>query len=259
MPEVLVRAMRAWKAAEVVPLHDTSRSLALADARHVYDVTNLKDVTDAHVLANLETTIFRDGELSQDAKRALLRLGDVTPHGLRDSLGLLFPESQLHGGIPIACRRLRLHDGTGARLDDRHGNEAALTRKDLGHANLLADDPAHHFEATILLLKLDFDVDAGSEIQLAKRVDGLLGRLENVEKTLVRPDLELLPRLLVHVRRAIHGETLELSRERNRTRNATTRTPDCIDDLTHRLIEQPMIVTPKPYADFLVHAIPGFS
>src|SRR5437868_12139550 len=94
----------------------------------------------------------------------------------------------------------------------------------------------------VRLLQLDFDVDAGGEIQLAECIDRLLCRFEDVEETLVRPELELLPRLLVYVRRAVHGETLDVSRKRNRAGDATTSAADRIDDLAHRLIEQPVIV-----------------
>src|SRR5262249_13564429 len=52
---------------------------------------------------------------------------------------------------------------------------------------------------------LDFHVDAGREVELHQRVEGLLRRLEDVEEPLVRADLELLARLLVHVRRTQHA------------------------------------------------------
>src|SRR5690606_25438424 len=48
---------------------------------------------------------------------------------------------------------------------------------------------------------LDLDVDAGREVELHQRVEGLLRRLEDVEQTLVGANLELLARLLVGVRR----------------------------------------------------------
>ena len=51
------------------------------------------------------------------------------------------------------------------------------------------------------LLKLDFDIDPGGEVQFHKGVDRLLGRIQNVDQTLVDSYLELLSRLLVDVRR----------------------------------------------------------
>src|SRR5205814_2723359 len=47
-----------------------------------------------------------------------------------------------------------------------------------------------------LKLKLDFDVDAGSKIELHQRVHGLRCRIDNVEEALVRAHLELLAALL---------------------------------------------------------------
>ena len=54
--------------------------------------------------------------------------------------------------------------------------------------------------------KLDLDVDAGSQVELHQRVDGLRRRIDDVEQTLMRADLELLAALLVDMRRAVDGE-----------------------------------------------------
>src|SRR4029079_14766365 len=48
-------------------------------------------------------------------------------------------------------------------------------------------------------------------------------RIENVEHTLVRLELELLSRILVHVRRAEHRPPLRLCRQRNRPRHLRAR------------------------------------
>src|ERR1043166_3038234 len=74
--------------------------------------------------------------------------------------------------------------------------------------------------SAMALLELDLDVDAGGEVELAEGVDRLLRRLEDVEQTLVRTDLELLARLLVDVRRPVHSEPLDVCRQRNRTGDA---------------------------------------
>src|SRR2546422_10868687 len=65
------------------------------------------------------------------------------------------------------------------------------------------------------LLELDLHVDAGREVELAEGVDRLLRRLEDVEQALVGADLELLARLLVDVRRAVHGEALDVGGKRD--------------------------------------------
>src|SRR5690348_5811555 len=107
-------------------------------------------------------------------------------------------------------------------------------------------------------LQLDLDVDAGREVELAERVDRLLRRLEDVEQALVGADLELLARLLVHVRRAVHREPLDVSGERNRTGDPPARPAHGVDDLADRLVEQPVIVRLQTDADLVVHA-PRYS
>src|SRR5579863_4761268 len=103
------------------------------------------------------------------------------------------------------------------------------------------------------LLELDFNVDAGGKVELAERVDGLLGGFEDVEQALVGANLEMLARLLVDVRRAIDGEALDAGRQRNRAGDAAAGTANRIDDFAHRLIEQPVVVGLEAYANFIVH------
>src|SRR5689334_7041439 len=53
-----------------------------------------------------------------------------------------------------------------------------------------------------LALELDFYVDAGGQVELHQRVDGLRRGIHDVEQPLVRAHLELLARRLIDVRRA---------------------------------------------------------
>jgi hypothetical protein len=57
----------------------------------------------------------------------------------------------------------------------------------------------------ILPKRFNLDIHARGQIQFHQGVNRLLRRLENIEQTLVRADLELLPRLLIHVRRPQDG------------------------------------------------------
>src|SRR5688572_26102681 len=144
--EILVGAVRAGETAEVVALHHAGRAFALAYAGHVDDVARLEHVGNAHVLTDLQRGVVADRELTQHAERALLRLRDVPVHRLRHALLLLRAEAELHGRVTVTGAGLRLHHGARTRLHDRHRDEAALPREDLGHADLLADDPANHVE-----------------------------------------------------------------------------------------------------------------
>src|SRR5690606_5849960 len=52
---------------------------------------------------------------------------------------------------------------------------------------------------------LDLDVHSGGQVELGQRVDRLRTAVHDVDQALVRPQLELLAALLVHVGRAEHG------------------------------------------------------
>src|SRR4051812_26598838 len=102
-------------------------------------------------------------------------------------------------------------------------------------------------------LRLDLDVDARRQVQLHEGVQRLLRRLEDVEQALVRANFELLARLLVDVRRAQHGELVDLGRQRHGTSDAGPGALGGVDDLAGRLIEQPVIVRLQPDSDLGCH------
>src|SRR5205085_2110138 len=104
---------------------------------------------------------------------------------------------------------------------------------------------------------LDLDVDAGRELELHERVDGLRRRLENVEQPFVRPHLELLTRLLVDVRAAQHRVARNLRRQRNGSRHLRAGALGRVDDLRGRLIEDAVVVRFQTDADLFIHH--GFS
>src|SRR6266704_7045740 len=105
-------------------------------------------------------------------------------------------------------------------------------------------------------LELDLDVNTGRQIELHQRIDGLRGRIDNVEKTLVRAHLELLAALLVDMRRTVDGELLDAGGQRNRSANLGTGPFRRIHDLTRRRIENPMVERLEAYANILaVHLV----
>src|SRR5271169_6881915 len=103
------------------------------------------------------------------------------------------------------------------------------------------------------LLELYFDVHARGQVELAQRVDGLLGRLEDVEQTFMSSYFKMLARFFIDVRRAVDGEALYPGRQRNRTGHPAAGAPDGIHDFAHRLIEQAVVVRLQAYAYLVVH------
>src|SRR5262245_35393173 len=84
---------------------------------------------------------------------------------------------------------------------------------------------------------LDFDVDARREREPHQCVDGLRGRIQDVDDPLVRADLELLPAVLVDERRTDDGELFDARRQRHRTDDIRAGPLGRLDDLGRRLIE----------------------
>src|SRR5690349_15280462 len=107
--------------------------------------------------------------------------------------------------------------------------------------------------------ELDLDVDAGGQIQPHQRVDGLRGGVDDVDQTLVRPHLEVLPAVLVLVRRTDHAVHVLLRRQRHRTGNASTRAGHRVDDLARRRVDALMVIGFEPDADLLSRHSSSFS
>ena len=75
-----------------------------------------------------------------------------------------------------------------------------------------------------VLVELDLHVYASGEVELHQRINGFLGRLNDVEHTLVSANLILITRVLVDVRRNQDGIALAIGRQRDRTTNLSTST-----------------------------------
>src|SRR6266404_5912863 len=110
--------------------------------------------------------------------------------------------------------------------------------------------------APFLLERLDFDFDARRQIELHQRVHRLRGRVEDVQEPLVGANLELLARLLVDVRRAVHGVLVDPRRERDRTGHPRARALGRRHDLRGRLVEDPVIVGFQADANLFVEHLP---
>src|SRR5690606_16855443 len=82
--------------------------------------------------------------------------------------------------------------------------------------------------------QLDLDIDPGRQVEAHQRVDGLGGRVDDVDQPLVGTHLEVLARVLVLVRRPDHAEAVDLRRERHRARDVRAGPRDRLDDLLRR-------------------------
>src|SRR5579872_3958947 len=102
-------------------------------------------------------------------------------------------------------------------------------------------------------LELDLNVDAGGQVELHQRIDGLRRRIDDIEHPLMGAYLELLARLFVDVWRAQHGEFFDPGRQRDRPAHPRAGAASGLDDLARRLVEHAMIV--RPQADAYVLAV----
>src|SRR2546423_5129701 len=86
--------------------------------------------------------------------------------------------------------------------------------------------------AAISSSEADLDVDARRQVvEPLEGVDGLRGRLMDVDQPLVRADLEVLLRVLVLERRADHRVDVLLGRQRHGTGDRRARARRRLDDL----------------------------
>src|SRR5687768_16804365 len=104
--------------------------------------------------------------------------------------------------------------------------------------------------------QLDLHIDARGEIELHQCVDRLRGRLHDVEQPFVSPDLELLARLLVDVRRAVDGELLDARRQGNGPADESTRAARRVGDVARRLVQHSMIESLEANTDILRFHVP---
>jgi hypothetical protein len=92
------------------------------------------------------------------------------------------------------------------------------------------------------LLELDLNIHTRSDIEFSQCVNCLLSRLQYIKQSLMGSDLELIPGLFVDVRRSIDRKPFNPSRQWNRASHSATGALYSLDDLSHGLIQHPMIV-----------------
>ena len=86
------------------------------------------------------------------------------------------------------------------------------------------------------------EMDTRWHVDLSQSVHGLPSWLRNINQALVRTNLELLSRLLIDVRRTVHGISLDTSRQRHRPINLGTGPLGSLNDVQRRSIENLVIV-----------------
>ena len=103
--------------------------------------------------------------------------------------------------------------------------------------------------------RLDLNIHAGRQIELHQRVDRLRRGLENIEQALVRANLELLARFLVHVRRTQHRVFVFHRGQRNGPRDLRPGTACRINNLTRGLVQDSVVVRFQPNSNsfFTIH------
>src|SRR6266436_940683 len=97
--------------------------------------------------------------------------------------------------------------------------------------------------------RLNLHVHACRQIELHQRVHRLLRGLENIEQTLVRADLKLLPRFLIHVRRTQHAVLVFHRGQWNRPRNLCPGAARGFHNLARRLVQDAVVVSLQPDAN----------
>ena len=146
--------------------------------------------------ADIDQHVGIDPELGELSLRLDPGLGEVTADRLAHVLHLDIADPELQGRIALFPRCAARPGNRRSADRNRQCVPSSLNSRDM--PSFWAMRPVR----IEIRLQLDFDVDAGGKIELHQGIDGLRRRIDNVEDPLVRPDLELLTRLLVDVRRS---------------------------------------------------------
>ena len=99
----------------------------------------------------------------------------------------------------------------------------------------------------------DFNVNAAGQFQLHQRIYRFAAGREDINQALVRAELELLPALFIHVRRAQYGVLFLFRGQRNRAANDSAGRFNRFHDFLGRFVDQVMVVAFQLDSDFLIH------
>src|SRR5512135_1442553 len=101
-------------------------------------------------------------------------------------------------------------------------------------------------------LQLDFDVDAGRQIQLHQGIHCFVSGVHDIHQTAMGTDLELVARRFVDVGRTQDIEALDRGRQRNRALDHSASALGSFHDFERRLVDQFVVKRLQADADFLV-------
>lgn len=99
---------------------------------------------------------------------------------------------------------------------------------------------------------LDFDIDAGGQIQTHEHVNGLGIRIQNIDHPVVCADFEMFVGILIDEGRAANREFFDFCRKGNRTDNLSTAAFSSVNNPFRRLIQNAMVECLQTDANFLL-------
>ena len=135
--------MRCAKAAEVVALHGTGKTLTLGGADDINLLAGDK-VARRDGRADLENRVLADTELGQLRLRHHIGLGEMAAHGLRYVLGLGRTCTELDSRVAVTLLLADRNHLNVIHLQNRHRNVQTGVGKDPRHPQLAGDNSATH-------------------------------------------------------------------------------------------------------------------
>ena len=131
--EILVRAVRARKAGEMMALDDAGVAVSLGDSGHVDLVARLEDVGRRDRLAELQLAFAAPVELARRDPGRDFGLGEMAALRRRSrARACCLPEGHLHGVVAVGRRGLDLRHGARPELDHRHRPHRGRRRRSPG-------------------------------------------------------------------------------------------------------------------------------
>src|SRR5208337_4444276 len=142
--EILVGAVGAGKAGEMVALDDAGVAVALGDAGYVDLIADLEHVGSRNRLSELQLGLAAAFELARFDSGRDVGLGEMAALAAGDAAELFFAEGNLHGFIAVSRRGLQLGDG--AWTERQHGGSAHAAGGvgHLGHPYFFSNQSGQH-------------------------------------------------------------------------------------------------------------------